>query len=128
MPVATVLITNVITNVILIFVNALSLWLTEERIIRHEFYIPKGFSTALSIAAIAGLINFGLGLALMFIPPLIAVVMLVLAIVINAVVLFFLIRSFYEVSWGKTLVAWLIVTVVSMILSFFLGGAVGLFL
>ena len=128
MTAATVLITNVITNVILIFVNALSLWLTEERIIRHEFYIPKGFSTALSIASIAGLINFGLGLALMFIPPFVAVIMLIAALVINAVVLFFLIRSFYEVSWGKTAIAWLIVTLVSMVLSFFLGGVTGLFL
>lgn len=128
MAIATVFVINLITNIVLVFINALALWLTEDRILRHELYIPKGFTTALAIAAIAGLVNFGLGLLLLVMPPFVAVIMLIIALVINAIVLFFLIRNFYEVSWLKTVVAWLIVTIVSMVISFFLGGIVGLFL
>ena len=127
MPIATIFVINLFTNIVLVFINALALWLTEDRILRHELYIPKGFTTALSVAAIAGLINFGLGLLLLVIPPFIAVIMLIIALVVNAIVLFFLIRNFYEITWLKAIVAWLIVTIVSMVLSFFLGGIVGLF-
>lgn len=117
---------NIVTIVIIIFINALALWLTAQKLLGAGNSAKKGFKTALSVAFVAGAVSFVLSLFPTFKPVLVGNALLnLLFFVINAAVLLLLIRKFYELSWGKSALAWLIVTIVGFVIGFILGGIVG---
>ncbi len=131
------LVVNIVATVIIIFVNAFTLWLTTGKILRavpaynktfrYGANQAKGFNTALIVALIAGLVSFILSLIPTFSPVLVGNAMLnVVFFIVNAVVLLLLIRKFYELAWGKTAAAWLIVTVIGFIIGAVIGGILGL--
>jgi len=120
---------NIVTIVIIIFINALALWFTAQKLLGANVSrdsAKKGFKTALSVSFVAGAVSFVLSLFPTFKPVLVGNALLnLLFFVINAAVLLWLIRKFYELSWGKSALAWLIVTIVGFVLGFILGGIVG---
>jgi len=118
---------NIVTIVIIIFINALALWFTAQKLLSADRdSAKKGFKTALSVSFVAGAVSFVLSLFPTFNPVLVGNALLnLLFFVINAAVLLWLIRKFYELSWGKSALAWLIVTIVGFIFGFILGGIVG---
>ncbi len=118
---------NIVTIVIIIFINALALWFTAQKLLSADRdSAKKGFKTALSVSFVAGAVSFVLSLFPTFNPVLVGNALLnLLFFVINAAVLLWLIRKFYELSWGKSALAWLIVTIVGFIFGFIIGGIVG---
>ena len=118
---------NIVTIVIIIFINALALWFTAQKLLSADRdSAKKGFKTALSVSFVAGAVSFVLSLFPTFNPVLVGNALLnLLFFVINAAVLLWLIRKFYELSWGKSTLAWLVVTIVGFVLGFILGGIVG---
>jgi hypothetical protein len=118
---------NVVSTIIVIFVNAFAIWLTVEKILRYVSYKDEGFKTALKIAAIAGLVSFVLSLVPMMNPALVGNVGLnFLFFLVNAGLVLYLIKRFYELDWGKSAVAWLIVLVLGFVIGFAVGNVIGL--
>lgn len=122
MAVASTIIVSIISMVIIVFVNAFALWLAADKILG----VRKGFRTALQVAVVSGLLSFLLSIIPTFRPTLVGnVLMSVVFFLVNAAVLIFLIHKFYRLHWSKTLLAWLIVTVVGFIVAFIVGALIG---
>jgi hypothetical protein len=100
--------TGIVLAVVGIIVGALLLWLTAKIFKLSD----KSFKTPLTIAAIAGVVGFVLGL--------IPFVNLVgwLAVIILTI---WLIKTKYRVDWGRAVLAWLVYFVMSLVVMFILG-------
>jgi hypothetical protein len=124
MPIGTTLLFNVLSTVVIIFINAFSLWLSIDTILK---YSRAGFKTAMKAAFVAGVISFLLGLIPTFTPALVAnPALTLLFFVINAGVMLYLIKRFYELDWKEASVSWLLVLVLSFVIGFVVGNFIGL--
>jgi len=124
MAAATTLLINIGSTIVIIFVNALALWLTIDNILK---YAREGFKTALKTGAVAGIISFALGLIPTFVPELAGNQGLTLLFfIINSIVMLFLIKKFYGLRWGETGAAWVVVLVLSFLIGFVAGNFIGM--
>src|SRR5574341_96495 len=121
---ATALLVNIGSTIVVIFVNALALWLTIDNILK---YAREGFKTALKTGAVAGIVSFVLGLIPIFAPELGGNQGLTLLFfIINSIVMLFLIKWFYGLRWRETGAAWVVVLVLSFLIGFVAGNFVGM--
>jgi len=127
MALASTLLANVASTIIIILVNAFAIWLTVEKILKYVSSRAGGFMTALKIAVIGGIISFALGLIPTFKPALVGNALLnLLFFVINAVVLLVLIQKFYALKLGEAAVSWLVVLVLGFVIGFVVGNITGM--
>jgi len=127
MALASTLLTNIASTILIILVNAFAIWLTVEKILKYVSSKAGGFKTAFKISLIAGVISFVLGLIPTFSPALVGNAMLnLLFFVINAIVLLFLIQKFYGLKLGEAAISWLVVLVLGFVIGFVVGNITGM--
>jgi len=100
--------TGIVMAVVGIVVGALLLWLTAKIFKLSD----KSFKTPLTIAAIAGVVGFVLGLI-----PFINMIGWLAVIVLSI----WLIKTKYRVDWGRAVLVWLVYFVLSLVAMFIIG-------
>ncbi len=111
-----------------IFVNAFVIWLIVDRIFRFATFDKTGFRTALETAVASTVISFGVSLVLAFSPGISFVAgtgILISALIINVVVLLFLIKNFYDLPWGESVISWLTVAIVTSVANILMNLLLG---
>jgi len=93
----------------------------------------KRWGTAYKVAAWSGLVSFIFSLIptwmatqLLALGAALSILINISFIVVNALVLIYLVKRFYEVALGKATLAWLIVFVINLILGFLIGLIIGI--
>lgn len=115
---------------VLVFVDALILWLVIDKILKYSEKWNKGFKTTLEIAAIAGLVSFVLSviIAVLGVLPYFWGKSLIgwIFLVIPLGVMLWLIKRTYHLEWGKAVIAWLVFIFGEVALGILLGGLINL--
>ena len=124
MAVGTTLLVSVVSAILIIVINAIVLWLTVEKILGKA---GRGFKQAFSVALISGIVSFLLSLIPTFNTVLVGNATLNLVFfIITAAVMLFLVKKSYGMSWGSTVIAWLVVTAIGFVAAMLVGGIIGL--
>lgn len=121
--IGTAIIVSLISTIIFIVVNGLVIWLSATKIFNFRDQSPR---TAFVVAAIAGIISFILSLIPVFITSINAAVAInIILFIVNAIILIYLLKRYYDISWGSAVLAWVIVLVVDIVLGFLVGLLLG---
>jgi len=106
-----------------LFLKLISSWLE---------FSDDDWKTAYKVALYAGLVSFGLSMIPAFFSAfflttgrIAALVINVLFAAVNAVVFIWFIRKYYDETWGRAALAWLIIFVINIIVGFILGLVIG---
>lgn len=124
----TTLALGLLQAVVGIFVSAFVIWLIVDRIFRFATFEKAGFRTALEVAVVSTVISFGVSLVLAFMPGISFVGgtgVLLSALIVNIVVMLFLIKNFYDLPWGESVISWLTVAIVSTVGSILVNSLLG---
>ena len=115
-------VTSLISTVIFIFINALLLMLAAK-IFKLE---DTSYKTALGITAILGVVSFVIGLLIGLLPALAGAVGWILTWVLIGVLLaMYLIKTKYNLEWGKAALVWLVYFVFGIIATIVVGMILG---
>ncbi len=111
------LIPSLIITLIIIPLNALLLMLTTKM-----FKIAdSSYKTAIKLTAILGVLGFLIGVLSTFVKSLSFYITIAQWILISILLAVWLIKSFYNLDWGKTLLVWLVWFILYIILAFLIG-------
>ncbi|MBW2987185.1 hypothetical protein KY336_01420 [Candidatus Woesearchaeota archaeon] len=117
-----ILIMAVTTVAYIVVISLIMWWLSKLLKFKNN-----GFKPAITVAGIAGIISFVLGLILVFIPmAALAVVLNIVFALIVVLVHLFLIRYLYKESWGKTFLLWVLVMIAYIVLGAIIGLVLGM--
>ena len=115
---------SIIATIVFIVINSLVLWLVASKIFKYH---DETFKTAFMVAVIAGVISFILSLIPMFVTALSAALVInIILFIVNAIVLIYLIKRYYDTTLGQAILTWVIVLVIDLVLGFVVGFLLGL--
>ncbi|MBS3114887.1 hypothetical protein J4448_07345 [Candidatus Woesearchaeota archaeon] len=111
------LIQSLIITIITIPLNGLLLMLTTKIFKLAD----QSYRTAIKLTTILGIIGFLLGILSITIKSLSLVITIAQWLIISILLALWLIKSFYKLDWGKTLLVWLVWFILYIILAFLIG-------
>lgn len=111
------LISSLIITVVTIPLNGLLLMLTAKIFKLAD----QSYKTAIKLTAILGMIGFLLGILSTTIKNLSLAITIAQWVLVSILLALWLIKSFYSLDWGKTLLVWLVWFVLYLILAFLIG-------
>lgn len=116
MVVGTMITMQVITTVIMVIIGALLLMLSAKIFKLKD----QSFKTAIKVVLILYVITFVLGL-IGILSLRTALIMSVLNFVVLIALGIYLIKKFYLIDWGKSVLVWLVWFILSLIVGFIVG-------